>query len=136
MVMAHFFLNLSLFLGGMLGFIIAAVSPAVVVREMLRLKEGDFGKRNEIPSTILAVASIHTLWPLLSLQCFWELKEDRMSVSFLMVPIEIILGISLGATIGFLFRLLFKRFHITDTKKVLLPYRLHSFSTNSRKYSP
>jgi NhaP-type Na+/H+ or K+/H+ antiporter len=58
MVMAHFFLNLSLVQGEMLGFIIAAVSPAVVVPEMLRLKGKDFGKRNEIPSTILAAASI------------------------------------------------------------------------------
>jgi len=49
MVMAHFFLNLSLIQDGMLSFTIAAVSPTVVVPEMLRLKERNFGKRNEIP---------------------------------------------------------------------------------------
>ena len=81
MVVAHFLLNLSLIQGGMLGFIIAAVSPAVVVPEMLRLKERDFGKRNEIPSTILAAASIDDVVAITLFTVFWELKEDRTSVS-------------------------------------------------------
>ncbi len=122
MVMAHFFLNLSLILDGMLGFIIAAVSPAVVVPEMLRLKERDFGKRNEIPSTILAIASIDNIVVITLFTVFLGIEGGQdvsIGMSLLMVPIEIILGISLGTTIGFLFSLLFKRFHIGDTKKVL-----------------
>jgi len=122
MVMAHFFLNLSLILDGTLGFIIAAVSPAVVVPEMLRLKERDFGKRNEIPSTILAIASIDNIVVITLFTVFLGIEGGQdvsIGMSLLMVPIEIILGISLGATIGFLFSLLFKRFHIGDTKKVL-----------------
>jgi NhaP-type Na+/H+ or K+/H+ antiporter len=123
MVMAHFFLNLSLILDGMLGFIIAAVSPAVVVPEMLRLKERDFGKRNEIPSTILAIASIDNIVVITLFTVFLGIEGGQdvsIGMSLLMLSIEIILGISLGATIGFLFSLLFKRFHIGDTKKVLL----------------
>ncbi len=122
MVMAHFFLNLSLILDGMLGFIIAAVSPAVVVPEMLRLKGRDFGKRNEIPSTILAIASIDNIVVITLFTVFLGIEGGQdvsIGMSLLMVPIEIILGISLGTTIGFLFSLLFKRFHIGDTKKVL-----------------
>ncbi|MCB1223395.1 MAG: cation:proton antiporter [Mesotoga sp.] len=123
MVVAHFLLNLSLIQGGMLGFIIAAVSPAVVVPEMLRLKERDFGKRDEIPSTILAAASIDDVVAITLFTVFLGIEGGQdvsIGMSFLMVPVEIILGISLGAIIGFLFSLLFKRFHIRDTKKVLL----------------
>jgi NhaP-type Na+/H+ or K+/H+ antiporter len=123
MVMAHFFLNLSLIQEGMLGFIIAAVSPAVVVPEMLRLKERDFGKRNEIPSTILAAASVDDVVAITIFTVFLGIesgKDINIGLTVLMVPVEILLGISLGAIIGLLFGWLFKKFHIRDTKKVLL----------------
>ncbi|AFK05807.1 NhaP-type Na+(K+)/H+ antiporter [Mesotoga prima MesG1.Ag.4.2] len=123
MIMAHFFLKLSLIQGGMLGFIIAAVSHAVVGPEMLRLKERDFGKRNEIPSTILAAASMDDVVAIILFTVFLGIEGGQdvsIGMSFLMIPVEIILGISLGALIGFLFSLLLKRFHIRGTKKVLL----------------
>lgn len=123
MVMAHFFLNLSLIQGGILGFIIAAVSPAVVVPEMLKLKKSGFRKKNEIPSTILAAASIDDVVAITLFTIFLGIEEGHdfsIGVSFFMVPVEITLGILFGAMIGFFFSLLFKRFHIRDTKKVLL----------------
>ncbi len=55
---AYYLLGLPFFESGMLGFIIAAVSPAVVVPTMLELKEGGFGKKKEVPTLVLAGASV------------------------------------------------------------------------------
>jgi NhaP-type Na+/H+ or K+/H+ antiporter len=94
-----------------------------VVPEMLRLKERDFGKRNEIPSTILAAASVDDVVAITIFTVFLGIesgKDINIGLTVLMVPVEILLGISLGAIIGLLFGWLFKKFHIRDTKKVLL----------------
>ncbi|PVD17264.1 hypothetical protein V512_010105 [Mesotoga sp. Brook.08.105.5.1] len=80
MILSHFLLNLSLLQGGMLRFIIAAVSPAVVVPEMFKLKEKNFGKRNEIPSTILAAASIDDVVAITLFKSFWGSRAVRTSV--------------------------------------------------------
>lgn len=123
MVLAHFLLDLSIVQAGMLGFIIAAVSPAVVVPEMLKLKQKNFGKKNEIPSTILAAASVDDVVAITIFTVFLGIesgKDINIGLTVLMVPVEILLGISLGAIIGLLFGWLFKKFHIRDTKKVLL----------------
>ena len=58
MAASYYLLKLPFFESGMLGFIIAAVSPAVVVPQMLELKEGGFGKKKEVPTLILAGASV------------------------------------------------------------------------------
>jgi len=123
MVLAHFLLDLSIVQVGMLGFIIAAVSPAVVVPEMLKLKQKNFGKKNEIPSTILAAASVDDVVAITIFTVFLGIESGQdinIGLTVLMVPVEILLGISLGAMIGFLFGWLFKKFQIRDTKKVLL----------------
>ena len=52
------FLNFTFVQGGILGFIIAAVSPAVVVPSMLKLMENNIGMKKRIPTLILAGASI------------------------------------------------------------------------------
>ncbi len=116
-------LGLDLVKGGMLGFIIAAVSPAVVVPEMLRFKESDMGKDREVPSTILAAASVDDVVAITIFTVFLGIDKGQninVVTAVASVPLEIALGIGAGALIGFLFALLFKKFHMRDTKKVLL----------------
>jgi solute carrier family 9B (sodium/hydrogen exchanger), member 1/2 len=57
-LVAHYLLELAWAPSGMLGFIIAAVSPAVVVPQMLDIKAKGYGKENEVPTLILAGASV------------------------------------------------------------------------------
>ncbi len=123
MLFAHLLMGLDLVKSGMLGFIIAAVSPAVVVPEMLRLKENNIGKDREVPSTVLAAASVDDVVAITIFSVFLGIDRGQnvnIAAALAGVPLSILLGISIGSIVGFFFAWLFKRFHMRDTKKVLL----------------
>ena len=61
MLTTHYLLSLPWLEAGMLGFIIAAVSPAVVVPQMLELKKHGFGQNREVPTLLLAGASLDNI---------------------------------------------------------------------------
>ncbi|MGL1933553.1 MAG: cation:proton antiporter [Fibrobacterales bacterium] len=117
------YLNLPLFEAGMLGFIIAAVSPAVIVPSMLTLMESGLGKAKAIPTLILAGASVDDVVAITLFGGFLGAATGT-STSFLAlgltIPLSIILGLVTGALIGLLLVTLFKKYHMRDTKKVIL----------------
>lgn len=118
----HFF-DFSFIQGGILGFIIAAVSPAVVVPQMLAFTEMGLGTNKGIPTLILAGASIDDVFAITIFSTFMGLyggSQMNIGLSLLNIPISIVLGILLGLVIGLAMVLLFKKFHFRDTKKVLL----------------
>jgi len=109
--------------GGILGFIIAAVSPAVIVPQMLEYLEKGVGTNKNIPTLILAGASIDDVFAITIFTTFIGLytgANTNIGMQLLNIPISIILGILLGVVIGVVLVKMFKRFHIRDTKKVLL----------------
>ncbi|MDR7869753.1 MAG: cation:proton antiporter [Tissierellaceae bacterium] len=109
--------------GGILGFIIAAVSPAVVVPSMLKLMENNIGTKKGVPTLILAGASIDDVFAITVFSAFLGLYSGsnmNIGVQLLNIPISIILGILAGIVIGFVLIRIFKKYHIRDTKKVLL----------------
>lgn len=117
------FLGFSFIQGGILGFIIAAVSPAVVVPQMISFMEKGLGTNKGIPTLILAGASIDDVFAITIFSTFLGLysgSEVNIGIKLLGIPISILLGIGLGAVIGFILIKVFKRYHIRDTKKVLL----------------
>lgn len=117
------FLGFSFIQGGMLGFIIAAVSPAVVVPQMISFMEKGLGTNKGIPTLILAGASIDDVFAITIFSTFLGLysgSEVNIGIKLLGIPISILLGIGLGAIIGFILIKVFKKYHIRDTKKVLL----------------
>lgn len=120
--LSHFFLDFSYIEGGILGFIIAAVSPAVVVPQMLDLKETGYGKAKEIPTLVLAGASLDDVFAITIFGVFTGLASGsavniyHLAIS---VPLGIILGATIGMGIGFAMIWYFKKFHIRDTKKVI-----------------
>jgi NhaP-type Na+/H+ or K+/H+ antiporter len=108
--------------GGILGFIIAAVSPAVVVPQMLEYLEKGIGTNKGIPTLILAGASIDDVFAITIFTTFLGLysgSHANIGVQLLNIPISIILGIVLGFVIGLIMIVLFGKYHIRDTKKVL-----------------
>jgi len=108
---------------GMLAFIVAAVSPAVVVPSMLILIEEGKGKLKGIPTLVLAGASIDDVIAITFFSTFlgfYSGKNVNLGLKLLNIPVSIILGILIGVLIGLLLIYLFKRFHMRDTKKVLL----------------
>lgn len=123
MIITHLLLGFPLPICGTLGFIIAAVSPAVVVPEMLSLKEKNLGKEREIPTLILAGASIDDIFAITLFSSFLSLslgKNVNIYKEFLKIPLSIIIGIILGGVIGIILVKFFKKYHIRDTRKAII----------------
>ncbi|MEG0773073.1 cation:proton antiporter [Clostridium sp.] len=117
------FLGFTFIQGGILGFIIAAVSPAVVVPAMLSFMERKLGTNKGIPTLILAGASIDDVFAITIFSTFLGLYSGNhvnIGIKLLGIPVSILLGIGAGAIIGFIMVRVFKKYHIRDTKKVLL----------------
>ncbi len=123
MVAAHFLLGFSWIEGGLLGFIFAAVSPAVVVPAMLNLKDNRFGKKKEIPTLVLAGASADDVFAITIFGVFIGLASgNAVDIPYLLftVPAGILAGTLIGAGLGYLLMLYFRKVHIRDTKKVII----------------
>lgn len=121
--LSTFILGFSFVEGGILGFIIAAVSPAVVVPQMLDFTERGLGTEKGIPILILAGASIDDVFAITIFTTFlgfYSGSQVNIGVQVLNIPIAIIIGIAAGFVIGLIFIKLFTRYSIRDTKKVLL----------------
>jgi NhaP-type Na+/H+ or K+/H+ antiporter len=115
-------LGFSFIEGGILGFILAAVSPAIVVPQMLHLSETRLGTNKGIPTLILAGASIDDVFAITIFTTFLGLysgSQANIGVQILGIPISIILGIVIGLLSGLALAYSFTRFHMRDTKKVL-----------------
>ena len=105
-----------------LGAVLAAVSPAVVVPRMVKLMDEGYGVKQGIPQLILAGAPVDDVYVIVLFSTFVSMMqgENASVVSFVNIPISIILGILIGLAIGYLLALFFKKVHIRDTSKVLI----------------
>ncbi|SHI05365.1 cation:proton antiporter [Clostridium grantii] len=109
--------------GGILGFIIAAVSPAVVVPQMINFIENKVGTKKGIPTLILAGASMDDVVAITIFTTFlgfYSGTHVNIGIKILSIPVSIILGIISGIIIGFVMVTIFNKYHIRDTKKILL----------------
>ncbi|MBC7959115.1 MAG: cation:proton antiporter [Vallitaleaceae bacterium] len=116
-------LNFTWIQGAILGFILAAVSPAVIVPQMLKFIESKWGTKKGIPTLILAGASLDNVFAITLFSTFLGLysgQQLNIGLKIIGIPVSIGLGAIAGALIGFTMAALFHRFHIRDTKKVLM----------------
>ena len=115
-------LGLSVLEAAILGAVLAAVSPAVVVPRMVKLMDEGYGTKQGIPQLILAGASVDDVYVIVLFTTFIGMiqGESTSVLSFVNIPVSIILGILIGLCLGFLFAFFFKKVHIRDTSKVLL----------------
>ena len=123
MFIASYLFGISKIEAGILGFIIAAVSPAVVVPSMLKFIESKKGEDKGIPTLILAGASIDDVIAITLFSTFLGLyggSNISITKQIIDIPISIILGIVLGIIVGFIMVYIFKHYHIRDTKKALI----------------
>lgn len=126
------FLNFTFIQGGILGFIIAAVSPAVIVPSMLKLMDHDWAIKKGIPTLILAGASIDDVFAITIFSGFLGLYSGsnmNIGLQILNIPISIVLGVLMGLIIGVILIKVFQKYHIRDTKKILLIIGLSIFLT-------
>lgn len=105
-----------------MGAVLAAVSPAVVVPRMLKLMEEGYGAARKIPQLIMAGASADDVFVIVLFAAFTGLaKGEGFSPAALIgVPVSILTGIAAGLVVGVLLAVFFTRVHIRDTGKVLI----------------
>ncbi|MDP0493450.1 MAG: cation:proton antiporter [Fusobacterium sp. JB021] len=123
MIVTHLLLGYNYFISGCLGFIIAAVSPAVVVPEMLELKEKGYGKEKDIPTIILAGASIDDVFAITLFSSFLAMAMGQgvnIYLEVIKIPLSIIIGITLGILAGEILVRIFKKYHTRDTRKAII----------------
>lgn len=127
LVLAPPLLHISYLDAAIMGAVVGAVSPAVIVPKMLRLMEEGYGTEKSIPQLILAGASVDDVFVIVLFSSFTGLaKGESLSPwRFAEIPISILLGILLGAALGLALAFFFQKVHVRDSVKVLL---LLSFS--------
>ena len=108
--------------GGILGFIIAAVPPAVIVPAMLDLIDRGCGQEKNIPTLILAGASIDDVFAVTIFSAFLGIYgggDVNIGTEIFTIPLSIILGVIIGLMFGWILIKVFQRFDIPSTQKML-----------------
>ena len=105
-----------------MGAVLAAVSPAVVVPRMVKLMDEGYGTRKGIPQLILAGASVDDVYVIVLFSTFVSMMQGGGTsvIKFINIPISIALGIAIGLVAGAALAFLFAKIHIRDTAKVLI----------------
>ena len=121
-IFAPILLGVTYLEAAIIGSVIAAVSPAVVVPRMIKLMEEGYGKEKSIPQLILAGASVDDVFVIVVFTALTTLASTgKMSASsFIQIPVSIILGVMLGCVVGIILVWFFKKWHMRDSVKVLI----------------
>ncbi|OHE27189.1 MAG: potassium transporter [Tenericutes bacterium GWA2_38_26] len=125
-ILAPLFFGISYLDAAIMGAIIAAVSPAVVVPRMIKLMESGYGKEKKIPQLIMAGASIDDVYVIVIFTSLIQVYQGSTVslLTFLFIPVSIILGVFLGIVSGLVLSWFFKKFHLRDTIKVLIIFSI------------
>lgn len=121
-ILAPKLLGISVLEAAIMGAVVGAVSPAVIVPKMIKLIEEGYGRDKSIPQLILAGASVDDVFVIVLFTAFTSLAqgEEISPMSFVNIPVSIILGIIIGLATGFLLAQFYNRIHIRDTSKVII----------------
>lgn len=105
-----------------LGTVIAAVSPAVVVPKMLKIIDEGYGTQKSIPQLILAGASVDDVFVIVLFTSFTGLAANGSfsMLDLVKIPTSIVLGLLVGAVCGIVLSLLFRLVHMRDSLKVII----------------
>lgn len=121
-ILAPPLLGISVLEALVVGTVLAAVSPAVIVPKMLKLKEEGYGVNKSIPQIIMAGASVDDVFVIVLFTTFSELVKtgNVNALNFLTIPTSIIFGIIGGVICGVILHILFNKIKTTTDQKVLI----------------
>lgn len=121
-VFAPMLLGITYLEAGLIGAVMSAVSPAVVIPKMSKLIDEGYGTDKAIPQMIIAGASADDVFVIVIFTSLISIATGgSFSISDLTkIPVSIILGLIGGIGIGFILVWLFKKYHMRDTIKVLI----------------
>lgn len=121
-VLAPELFDVSILEAAVMGSVVAAVSPAVIVPKMIKLIDEGYGTAKSIPQLILAGASVDDVFVIVLFTAFTGLAQGKQIsvMSFVNIPVSICMGMVLGFLLGFLLSRFFDKVHIRDTAKVII----------------
>lgn len=108
-----------------IGTVLGAVSPAVVVVRMAKLIDNNIGTKNSIPQMIIAGSSADDVYCIVIFMALVNMLAHGSGTSFnpmtlIKIPTSLIFGVGAGIILGFLCSLIFKKIHIRDTYKIII----------------
>lgn len=103
-IVAPILLNISILEAALIGSILAAVSPAVVVPQMVRLMDEGYGTNKSIPQMIMSGASCDDIFVIVLFSTFLSMNQGQGAnlTSFINIPVSIISGIIIGILVGYI----------------------------------
>lgn len=109
-IFAPLLLNTTIIESAIIGAVLGAVSPAIVVPKMVNLMENKYGTSKSIPQLILAGSSLDDVFVIVLFTAFvgMEQGETISAMSFVNIPVSIVLGILIGSIIGLILSLFFE----------------------------
>lgn len=121
-ILAPLLLHISILEALLMGSVLAAVSPAVIVPRMVKIMDEGYGKKHSVPQLILAGASLDDIFVIVLFTSFMSLLQNNNFdyLSFVQVPISIALGIVVGIIVSLCLIYVFKKIHIRDSIKILI----------------
>ena len=126
-IFAPILLNINLIESALMGAVLSAVSPAVVVPRMIKLIEENYGTQKSIPQMLLAGASCDDVFVIVLFSTFLTMVQGGYIniINFVNIPVSIILGILLGILTGlllyYLFEISYQRHHkIRNSMKLII----------------
>lgn len=122
-VMAPLLLGISSMEAAILGCILAAVSPAVVVPPMIRFIEERRGEKKNIPTMVLAGASLDDVTVIVVYSILigiYSGKQINIGWQLAGIPLSIFTGIALGLALALILITMFERFNPRATKRTLI----------------
>lgn len=114
--------DITLLEAALMGSVVAAVSPAVLVPKMLKLMEEKYGTNKSIPQLLMAGASVDDIFVIVLFASFTSLVKGGTvsALDFVKIPTSIIFGLLAGILIAFILAKFFTKFHIRDSAKVVI----------------
>lgn len=141
-IFAPMFFPVSHLEAAIMGTVLGAVSPAVIVPKMLKLMENGYGRAKSIPQLIMAGASVDDIYVIVLFTSFMGMYEGSSFdvISLIKIPIAIATGLLVGILLGLALVKLFQKVHIRDTAKILIllstSFLLVSLETAMKPYVP
>ena len=122
MVFAPLLLGISLMDAAILGAVLGAVSPAVVVPRMITLINKKFGTEKGIPQLVLAGSSVDDIYALVLFSSFLSLSQNGEFnlMNLLSLPFSILSGVLIGFLSGYLLSIFFEKIHLEAIIQVLI----------------
>ena len=129
-IFAPMFFDISIIEAAILGSVLAAVSPAVVVPKMIKLMKQGYGTKEKVPHLIMASASVDDIFVIVLFTAFIGMYEtgEFSASSIALIPMAILTGIFLGIVLGYILSILFAHFRVRDSVKVLIIISVALFS--------